>query len=87
MSHSNDDITLLAALQVRFIFSLRNPVARAYSEYLNKVDDKTVVRYLNKRIDNKMEKVVSHHSFSRYYYHCQLIGNAAEKMPLLKYKV
>jgi len=45
--------------KVRFIFTLRNPVVRAYSEYLNKVADKTVMRYLHKRIDNKMEKDLS----------------------------
>eukprot|EP00965_Chrysotila_dentata_P202495 6181159-Pleurochrysis_carterae.AAC.1 len=42
--------------KVKFIFTLRNPVARAYSEYENKVADQTVMRYLHKRIDNKMEK-------------------------------
>jgi len=47
---------LRVCFQVRFIFTLRNPVVRAYSEYLNKVADRTVVRYLKKRIDNKMEK-------------------------------
>ncbi|KAL1507551.1 hypothetical protein AB1Y20_007171 [Prymnesium parvum] len=45
--------------KVRFIFTLRNPVVRAYSEYLNKVVDKTVMRYLHKRIDNKMDKELS----------------------------
>eukprot|EP00966_Prymnesium_polylepis_P102191 2366686-Prymnesium_polylepis.2 len=45
--------------KVRFIFTLRNPVVRAFSEYLNKVADKTVMRYLHKRIDNKMEKDLS----------------------------
>ena len=29
---------------------------RAYSEYLNKRADRTVMRYLHKRIDNKMDK-------------------------------
>lgn len=45
--------------KVRLLFTLRNPVPRAYSEYLNKVVDRTVVRYLAKRIDNKMEKELS----------------------------
>ena len=44
---------------MRLIFTLRDPVPRAYSEYLNKAADRTVVRYLNKRIDNKMEKELS----------------------------
>jgi len=38
---------------------MRNPLPRAYSEYLNKVVDKTVMRYLKKRIDNKMDKELS----------------------------
>ena len=42
--------------RVRLIFTLRNPLVRAYSEYLNKVVDKTVMRYLHKRINNKMDK-------------------------------
>ena len=41
------------------LFTLRNPVVRAYSEYLNKRADKTVLRYLHKRIDNKMDKELS----------------------------
>jgi len=45
--------------KVKFIFTLRNPVTRAYSEYLNKVADQTVMRYLKKRIDNKMDKELS----------------------------
>eukprot|EP00967_Tisochrysis_lutea_P056756 scaffold71790_cov29-Tisochrysis_lutea.AAC.3 len=45
--------------KVRLIFTLRNPVPRAYSEYLNKVADRTVMRYLTKRINNKMEKELS----------------------------
>ena len=44
---------------MRLLFSLRNPVVRAYSEYLNKRVDKTVMRYLHKRIDNKMDKELS----------------------------
>ena len=32
---------------------------RAYSEYLNKKVDRTVMRYLHKRIDNKMDKELS----------------------------
>ena len=39
--------------------TLRNPVVRAYSEYLNKKVDRTVMRYLHKRIDNKMDKELS----------------------------
>ena len=42
--------------RVRFLITLRNPVVRAYSEYLNKKVDRTVMRYLHKRIDNKMDK-------------------------------
>jgi hypothetical protein len=45
-----------AVPKVRLLFTLRNPVVRAYSEYLNKRADKTVMRYLHKRIDNKMDK-------------------------------
>jgi len=45
--------------KVKFIFTLRNPLTRSYSEYLNKVVDQTVMRYLKKRIDNKMEKELS----------------------------
>ena len=45
--------------KVRFIFTLRSPLQRSYSEYLNKVEDRTVVRYLRKRINNKMEKDLS----------------------------
>ena len=45
--------------KVKLLFTLRNPVVRAYSEYLNKRVDKTVMRYLHKRIDNKMEKELS----------------------------
>jgi hypothetical protein len=45
--------------KVRLLFTLRNPVPRAYSEYLNKVVDRTVLRYLAKRIDNKMERELS----------------------------
>jgi len=41
------------------LFTLRNPVVRAYSEYLNKKVDRTVMRYLHKRIDNKMDKELS----------------------------
>jgi len=44
--------------RVRLLFTLRNPTLRAYSEYLNKVVDRTVRRYLRKRIDNKMEKAL-----------------------------
>ena len=40
--------------RVRLLFTLRNPVVRAYSEYLNKRADRTVMRYLHKRIDNKV---------------------------------
>ena len=42
--------------KIRIVFSLRNPIVRAYSEYLNKRADRTVMRYLHKRIDNKMDK-------------------------------
>ena len=42
--------------KVRLLFTLRNPLVRAYSEYLNKRVDGTVMRYLHKRIDNKMDK-------------------------------
>ena len=45
--------------KVRFIFTLRSPLQRSYSEYLNKVEDRTVLRYLRKRINNKMEKDLS----------------------------
>ena len=45
--------------KVRFLFTLRNPLGRSYSEYLNKVVDHTVMRYLKKRIDNKMDKDLS----------------------------
>ena len=45
--------------QVRIVFSFRNPVSRAYSEYLNKLEDGTVMRYLSKRINNKMDKEVA----------------------------
>ena len=46
--------------KVRFIFTLRSPLhKRSYSEYLNKVEDRTVLRYLRKRINNKMEKDLS----------------------------
>ena len=44
--------------RVRLLFTLRNPVVRAYSEYLNKRVDRTVMRYLHKRIDNKV--IASH---------------------------
>ena len=42
--------------RVKLVFSLRNPIVRAYSEYLNKVVDRTVMRYLRKRYNNKMDK-------------------------------
>jgi len=45
--------------RVKILFTLRNPVVRAYSEYLNKRVDRTVMRYLHKRIDNKMDKELS----------------------------
>jgi len=45
--------------RIRVLFTLRNPVVRAYSEYLNKRVDRTVMRYLHKRIDNKMDKELS----------------------------
>jgi len=45
--------------KVKFLFTLRSPLPRAYSEYLNKVVDKTVMRYLKKRVDNKMDKELS----------------------------
>jgi hypothetical protein len=48
--------------KVRLLFTLRNPVVRAYSEYLNKREDKTVMRYLHKRFDNKMDKELSPHA-------------------------
>ena len=45
--------------KVKLLFTLRNPIVRAYSEYLNKRVDRTVMRYLHKRIDNKMDKELS----------------------------
>lgn len=45
--------------KIKFIFTLRSPLPRSYSEYLNKVVDQTVMRYLKKRIDNKMDKELS----------------------------
>ena len=45
--------------RIRLLFTLRNPVTRAYSEYLNKRVDRTVMRYLHKRINNKMDKELS----------------------------
>ena len=45
--------------RIRLLFTLRNPVTRAYSEYLNKRVDRTVMRYLHKRIHNKMDKELS----------------------------
>ena len=44
---------------MKLLFTLRNPIVRAYSEYLNKRVDRTVMRYLHKRIDNKMDKELS----------------------------